>query len=148
MLARSTIRRLSVGGLVAAGILLAVFALSLRCSFGYKRPGFRVGCGRGVLMINFLSTNRPRPGHGAWWSRRERGIRMPAGLLPSASRSPRTLNVVLPLWLPFVIVLIPSFIAWYRSRPPPPGHCQKCSYDLTGNESGVCPECGAEINAT
>ncbi len=22
------------------------------------------------------------------------------------------------------------------------GHCQKCSYDLTGNESGKCPECG------
>ena len=21
-------------------------------------------------------------------------------------------------------------------------HCWKCSYDLTGNENGVCPECG------
>ena len=24
----------------------------------------------------------------------------------------------------------------------PPGHCLRCSYDLTGNVSGVCPECG------
>ena len=24
----------------------------------------------------------------------------------------------------------------------PPGHCQKCGYNLTGNVSGVCPECG------
>ncbi len=24
----------------------------------------------------------------------------------------------------------------------PPGHCRKCGYDLTGNESGTCPECG------
>ena len=24
----------------------------------------------------------------------------------------------------------------------PPGHCAKCSYNLTGNTSGVCPECG------
>jgi hypothetical protein len=23
------------------------------------------------------------------------------------------------------------------------GHCRHCAYDLTGNESGVCPECGA-----
>lgn len=28
-------------------------------------------------------------------------------------------------------------------KPPfPPGHCQSCGYDLTGNVSGVCPECG------
>ena len=23
-----------------------------------------------------------------------------------------------------------------------PGHCVRCAYDLTGNTSGVCPECG------
>lgn len=27
----------------------------------------------------------------------------------------------------------------------PPGHCSKCEYDLTGNESGRCPECGAVV---
>jgi hypothetical protein len=27
----------------------------------------------------------------------------------------------------------------------PPGSCQNCGYDLTGNESGVCPECGTKI---
>ncbi|MFQ5807377.1 MAG: hypothetical protein ACE5I3_13095 [Phycisphaerae bacterium] len=27
----------------------------------------------------------------------------------------------------------------------PPGHCQKCGYDLTGNVSGKCPECGEAI---
>lgn len=26
----------------------------------------------------------------------------------------------------------------------PPGHCQGCGCDLTGNLSGVCPECGAK----
>lgn len=25
------------------------------------------------------------------------------------------------------------------------GHCQRCGYDLTGNTSGVCPECGERI---
>ena len=26
-----------------------------------------------------------------------------------------------------------------------PGSCHKCGYNLTGNESGVCPECGSPI---
>ena len=26
-----------------------------------------------------------------------------------------------------------------------PGHCPSCGYDLTGNVSGVCPECGNPI---
>lgn len=25
------------------------------------------------------------------------------------------------------------------------GHCCKCGYDLTGNVSGMCPECGSAI---
>jgi hypothetical protein len=25
------------------------------------------------------------------------------------------------------------------------GHCRMCGYELTGNESGVCPECGAPM---
>lgn len=29
-----------------------------------------------------------------------------------------------------------------------PGHCQNCGYDLTGNVSGVCPECGTAVEAT
>jgi len=31
-------------------------------------------------------------------------------------------------------------------RRPKPGRCRKCGYDLTGNVSGVCPECGSLIN--
>ena len=31
-----------------------------------------------------------------------------------------------------------------RRRRIPPGHC-RCGYNLTGNVSGVCPECGTEI---
>jgi hypothetical protein len=29
-----------------------------------------------------------------------------------------------------------------------PGHCPACGYDLTGNVSGVCPECGAAASVT
>ena len=51
--------------------------------------------------------------------------------------------VRLPLWMPFVLVAIPTAFLWWRDRRlPPPGHCQRCGYDLTGNVSGRCPECG------
>lgn len=29
--------------------------------------------------------------------------------------------------------------------PREPGRCVKCGYDLTGNKSGLCPECGSLI---
>lgn len=53
--------------------------------------------------------------------------------------------IVIPLWIPLLLGLIPSFVAWRRSRRTPPHCCQQCGYNLTGNESGVCPECGTEI---
>lgn len=33
---------------------------------------------------------------------------------------------------------------WLRS-PYPFGHCRTCGYNLTGNVSGVCPECGKTV---
>jgi len=30
----------------------------------------------------------------------------------------------------------------FRWRRPQPGHCRQCGYNLTGNVSGTCPECG------
>lgn len=34
-------------------------------------------------------------------------------------------------------------VRFRRRMPPfPEGHCQTCQYNLTGNESGICPECG------
>ncbi len=39
-----------------------------------------------------------------------------------------------------------SFLWWFDRPKYPPSHCPKCGYDLTGNVSGVCPECG-EPNA-
>lgn len=32
-----------------------------------------------------------------------------------------------------------------RRRRIPNGYCQNCGYNLTGNVSGVCPECGEKI---
>jgi len=44
-----------------------------------------------------------------------------------------------------LVVGIP-FVVWRRrNRPKPRGHCQSCGYNLTGNVSGICSECGQAI---
>jgi len=59
----------------------------------------------------------------------------------------------IPEWL-FLAwgVIVLSFFAmplvlslWYGRKYHPSGFCLNCGYDLTGNVSGICPECGAVI---
>ncbi len=53
-----------------------------------------------------------------------------------------------PFWIPLVLIALPTiglFILDRRRHRP--GHCATCGYDLTGNSSGKCPECGATTPA-
>ncbi len=56
--------------------------------------------------------------------------------------------VVLPLYALFLAVAIPTLLVWrFGHKRVKPGHCA-CGYDLRGNVSGVCPECGRETEPT
>ena len=51
----------------------------------------------------------------------------------------------LGLVYPFAAVALPTLlVSRFWPKPIKPGHCQ-CGYDLRGNESGKCPECGGEV---
>ena len=53
----------------------------------------------------------------------------------------------LPLWIPLAVAGIPTlFLTWRDRRRPVPGRCVMCNYDLTGNVSGRCPECGTSCS--
>jgi hypothetical protein len=54
------------------------------------------------------------------------------------------------IFLPLAVLLaIPVAILWRLDRPRIlPGHCTTCGYDLTGNESGRCPECGKSVSTS
>lgn len=59
-------------------------------------------------------------------------------------------EVVFPLWAPFIVLSIYPIIAFIRGpfrryRRRKKGLCIQCGYNLTGNTSGICPECGSEI---
>ncbi len=59
---------------------------------------------------------------------------------------PGRVSLLTPIWL----LLIPpgglTTAIWLRDRRMTPGACRRCGYDLTGNVSGVCPECGAAVD--
>ncbi len=50
-------------------------------------------------------------------------------------------------WLVNLIAWSLFVILWRTRRKYSKGHCQRCGYDLTGNESGRCPECDTEITS-
>lgn len=57
--------------------------------------------------------------------------------------------VTLGLWIPMLVIALPTaFLFWRERRRIPPGHCERCRYSLTGNTSGVCPECGTAVKSS
>lgn len=50
----------------------------------------------------------------------------------------------LPLTVLIVMFVVPTLVLARPDRRALPGHCRRCAYDLTGNVSGVCPECGTK----
>jgi hypothetical protein len=76
----------------------------------------------------------------------------PPPLRPGGAKPNRwtTIDVEIPLW--FVMYLSALFpIRWLElriRRKSRPGLCRCCGYNLTGNTSGVCPECGSPIPQT
>lgn len=56
---------------------------------------------------------------------------------------PFLLTAVMPICLVFLVRG-----RWRRQKRRRLGLCQNCSYNLTGNVSGVCPECGEKLDAT
>lgn len=127
---------------IASGVLSLVYALTFAWGFGLVHRGWSVGFGGGTFTL----------AHVYAWSQTE--------WLPILSRapfppSPRWLPHLtpfygpgggwiadLPMWIPLTLAIGASAVFWHRDRRFQPGACQKCGYNLTGNTSGRCPECG------
>lgn len=75
------------------------------------------------------------------WPDFHHGLSWPQAHFRDASAPWRRWVVVVPIWIPLSLAAFPTALLWRRKRGPLPGRC-RCGYDLTGNVSGVCPECG------
>ena len=114
---------------------------------------------------------------GHWYSRDERGLAFSlwnsstnlggglAGLIAGAAVSSSAFHVPWAPWrnaffVPGVIAALGGLYLLWRLRDTPQSvglppieeyharFCRRCRYDLTGNTSGVCPECGNEVTGT
>jgi len=95
-------------------------ALVLWTAFGYFYVYFPPG--RGFVVFP-----------DRWW---HMGVPMRLRLDPTYS-----LTILLGiLQAALSIYLILHSFSWHR-----PGFCRQCDYDLTGNVSGTCPECGSAV---
>jgi hypothetical protein len=55
-------------------------------------------------------------------------------------------HLAIPVWYFAIFCGIVQAVLWRRVRGVPyAGCCRNCHYNLTGNRSGVCPECGKII---
>ena len=70
-------------------------------------------------------------------------------LLPSGPRKRDSWEFL--CWSLLVVSALMMFGAvyaqvWLWRHPHHPGTCHSCGYSLTGNVSGVCPECGTPVS--
>lgn len=54
-------------------------------------------------------------------------------------------SIVIPIWLIILLTLIVRFRRSLRKTEDAATRCHECGFDLTGNISGICPECGRPI---
>lgn len=65
--------------------------------------------------------------------------------LPQFIQMTNLWGIVIPIWIPIVAVALAYAIDSRYGRFAQVGLCENCFYDLRGNQSGVCPECGMRI---
>ncbi len=162
---RTTKRRLGMAGLVVAGMMFVMILGSFRISIALDgsdsdsaswipdtpRYPAVVRISSGIFWVQ-VPTNFWEKHH--LWTL-ERDDEWPVPLTnfrpwiswrPFVDRRTAFFFLTIPLWIPTLLIAIPSFLLWRRNRKLPEGHCN-CGYNLTGNMSGVCPECGRKLLA-
>lgn len=83
---------------------------------------------------------------------RFRSVAVPPDSAPNPPPAVRQRMLFVPFWFIAVLFACPSAY-WLRLRRrrrwrQRQGRCYHCGYDLQGNASGVCPECGRRVSET
>ena len=137
------------GLIVTAAVALIWFASRWHgavLQLGERRNQIVVLIGRGMIIAGRTTMPRLRPSGFLY---------LPGGIADAEPawnwgfevdlhpRGGTSWSVGIPLWFPFLVAATATAWIWRLDRRRPPGACPKCHYDLTGNTTGICPECGA-----
>ncbi len=139
LMAVTTLRWSEVGGNTGKNYAVSVYGGALFLYHNVKTvPGFipKTAVAQRLWVLDYSAGQTAAKA----WSRC--GLRPHSELVYLSSLR----EVRIPLWLLFLAAGSPTVYLWITDRDRPlPGHCQKCGYNLTGNVSGRCPECGTII---
>lgn len=167
---RRFFRRMTWAGGISCALILIAWLWSTRNSAMYIRDNWRINLFSGLLsyeqnqLIAAITTIRNRSAQ----------FRSSKGLTPTATASfwsvvpvPSGLDstygfrgchiafeqwentVILPMWMILSMAAAGTGLcAWLSRWRLRRGFCAECDYCLTGNMSGVCPECGSGITST
>lgn len=127
-------------GFGLSALIVVTWAVTLWVGVTADTRHFHGGIGGGGFGFSVLApTVSSEPGVSTWFPNTVQWM-------PEAHRHPyRDVDfyMFIPFWCPLVVLLVPTLILFRRVRAKPPGCCRSCGYDLTGNTTGTCPECGA-----
>lgn len=133
-------------------MMLGLWVFSVMFVSYYVPPSTQWSISLGFGRIGFVEGHANNPGwscssqSNAFWpqmswtqfARHWLGFRLPG--------KDRWGVVIIPIWLLVVAVGFPTALLWWRDGRPKAGCCKVCKYDLTGNVSRVCPECGTKYS--
>jgi hypothetical protein len=137
-----------------AATLLCLTVIALSClsrsrEFGYHRAGSGFCIAGGVLIVGQVYVDRhPQYSMPGWFYRPYNGQPLVEASMGGWFRD--------GLWLTFPLLLyawppgLGAAVLWYgcwwlKKRRYGDGACAHCGYNLTGNVTGCCSECGAAI---
>jgi len=137
-------RTLKWMGLVCSVLIALTWIVSLHWGLALAGQEIAVGVGLGAFEYASRSHLEAQAGrNGLNWTTGLEIERIRPGLGVSVYTRISMAEAEIPLWMPFLLLAAPTaYLFWLDRRRIPPHCCQRCGYDLTGNTSGVCPECG------
>ncbi len=143
--ARLTDRRLSVLGGIAVALIIVALVASGSWYGCYEGKNVIFGVDHGCFVTGVRGGSTQGRGWLAVGAPAKWAFNWLPLIIPHADSGPYRL-FVLPLWIPALVIAVPTVFFWRRSRRLAAGYCRKCRYNLTGLPEPRCPECGTEFD--